>query len=346
MDPNPHPMSFGRAPRAPAPTQCCSTDQEWQCRVLALARDCEVHMSDVQRPISGWSSLRRWRSVHRWAVWFFSLQSYIQLWCFNFLLKILHCFPLRNHIHLHEDSSTKLGKFLRYYDLNLSLKYYIPQVPALLSELVLYILIASFLFLLSKQHFFSASIYFQFPLDLWDSFSLLYVLHIVLRPPHLLPFTDGVTKTTPELTSSRSSHPTSPFAVSLLSVTFCAAANSDSDWQTHVYAPKPCTSPVKCDLRGRLPLLHPFWWSTYSQYCKSNDSFFFPTEEPAKYIVKIQLCYTGSFKLNSQHGKTLCLWKAFLISGSLSGNPGAVLLRKLFHPGTAFLRPLVLLDRS
>lgn len=92
------------------------------------------------------------------------------------------------------DSSTMLGKFLRYYDPNLSLKYCNPQVPAPLSGLVLYILIAFLLFLLSKQHFFSASIYFQFPLELWDSFSLLYLLQIVLRPPHLLPFTDDISK--------------------------------------------------------------------------------------------------------------------------------------------------------
>lgn len=147
--------------------------------------------SDVQRPISGWSSLRRGRAVHRLA---FSLQSYIQLWFFSFLFKILHCFPLRNCIGLHEDSSTMLRKFLRYHDLNLSLKYSNPQVPALLSGLVLYTLLPFFLFLLSKQYFFSASIYFQFPLELWDSFSLLYLLQIVLRPPHLLPFTDGITK--------------------------------------------------------------------------------------------------------------------------------------------------------
>lgn len=87
-----------------------------------------------------------------------------------------------------------LGMFLRPHTRSLSLKSYNLSVPSLLSRLVLYNLPASFLFLQSKQQFFSASIYFPFPLELRDSFSFLCLLQVVLRPPHLVPFTDGTAK--------------------------------------------------------------------------------------------------------------------------------------------------------
>lgn len=38
---------FWRAPRTPAPIQCCSTGLEGQCRILVLARDNEVYINSV-----------------------------------------------------------------------------------------------------------------------------------------------------------------------------------------------------------------------------------------------------------------------------------------------------------
>lgn len=111
-----------------------------------------------------------------------------------------------------------LGKFLRYHDPNLSLKYCNPQVPALLSGLVypdsfLSVLIIQAQFLFS---FYLLSVSIR-ALRFHSHSSISYRLssgHLICSPLQMISL-----NTTPEPTPSRSSHLTSPFTISLLSVT-------------------------------------------------------------------------------------------------------------------------------